>query len=1263
MESGIRIRKIIFEKMMEKHDNEKNWEMLCCSEKPLVPFIGAGISAWCYPVWDDLLTEIVEENFSEECADIVRKALKEEKNPDVEYMEPEPDGKASGQAEGKGKVFHWMEEIAECIFDDDEKSFRKNCESFPIKEDGKNKEGNAILRKMRKLFEEESPKRKREAAKALYEAFAVSKLKESGRMPEYQRFFPELFSDILVTTNYDKALENFYPSIFSYSYMDLNESYDEKREHRSWLFQAVEAKLEQMKSRQNGEDVLGIRVTIPDIPMLLKVHGSIEQVSDIALSRAKYDKAYQGEMPALFRKICQKSTLIFMGCGLREDRILDEMKELKKENKMQHFAFYPAPAKEEEQRRKREELEENYGIYPIFYDEDDLAELMEGKKEREEIFHNYCLGLLLENLSRRKMYYPQPLELLWDKYRFQRFNLKKYLEDTRRERLMQKEPRYIHLEEARQIWNLLNSAEECPMIAVIGSVGSGTSTLCANIQELSKTYKDSMQFFNISLANCKSWEEFCIQIFQSLNIVRLDIPEQEKWRTVAELTAQRCSGYWRSVLVLDCLDKLKESDTGAGLWEAVTHMLKYWKSHQTRVVFTCREYPEGISCYTWFIGELRRKDAKKVFFSACTSKRYRNISFLEKNVIRELFERQSFQAASVHLLGIYANSKNDLAGLLDEWELYHKPGDSEGQILARILWIHLLDEHRYEEKTEEEKRAIEKNILWIWGILGSYPGIFPKVFLDSILQDGNGEAYKGKELSQKTIVFMKNAGLCEEAGDEKQRILLENMIVCVEDYFFSRLAEEERNKNCIEICDNFKKSVKETQGGDGGLECFRGYSMDDYNGELRKYVCGEMETGFSDQDPEEDVLELLRQLGEMINNDNKRRTNKKLNLVLHYEIKMVISFLSTYLSRADMDGKKKKEVAEIGYCFLHYFHYVPNYAYPLVRQMLQAMGHIEENQLYKLANLNRVMGDIQRLLGRKREAAYYYSQSLQLCDEQMLTAFTGLPEAYRKSLRIRASALLISNAYIGSGSDSMKAMEEAEKIYQRIRDKWREADYNQRMGEILFAEACEKRNYGKEKFDEIAGYYNKAVKIYYEVENKMGIAYILKCMGDLIERFKETYEGKMYCICEREIGRDKFYTVEREGGMKNSKGHWVYASASCYAQSFISYCGYINWRGFANVIQAMGTAYRGLGYSLQKKEHIEAVEMLYGLAEECFRWLGDTRGLADTLDYFGYGYKDCRDEKHKYMALSKWMESKEIWKSQGNEIKAGEIDKAISELR
>ena len=174
--------------------------------------------------------------------------------------------------------------------------------------------------------------------KALYAAFDVAIAKESGKIPEYQKLFPKLFSGILVTTNYDKALENSYPSIFSYSYKDLNRKYNPKK--NSWLFRAVQAKLSQMQRELDGQDNIKTDVSIPDIPMLLKVHGSIEQANSVALSRANYDEAYGGEMPALFEEIYKNSTLIFMGCSLCEDRILDVMKTLKeKYPASRHFTF------------------------------------------------------------------------------------------------------------------------------------------------------------------------------------------------------------------------------------------------------------------------------------------------------------------------------------------------------------------------------------------------------------------------------------------------------------------------------------------------------------------------------------------------------------------------------------------------------------------------------------------------------------------------------------------------------------------------------------------------------------------------------------------------------------------------------------------------------------------------------------------------------------------------------------------------------------
>lgn len=65
MQNGLRMRKQIFEELLELENNKQNWEMLCSSSRPLVPFMGAGISAWCFPTWKNLLTNIVSEHYSE----------------------------------------------------------------------------------------------------------------------------------------------------------------------------------------------------------------------------------------------------------------------------------------------------------------------------------------------------------------------------------------------------------------------------------------------------------------------------------------------------------------------------------------------------------------------------------------------------------------------------------------------------------------------------------------------------------------------------------------------------------------------------------------------------------------------------------------------------------------------------------------------------------------------------------------------------------------------------------------------------------------------------------------------------------------------------------------------------------------------------------------------------------------------------------------------------------------------------------------------
>lgn len=1384
MENGIRIRNIIFEQLMTNYScNRKHWEMLCSSDKPLVPFIGAGISAWCFPTWNDLLINIVKEKFSEESAEIVKKALNCKVQPNVKSK----DEKTKDEKSKDEKPFYWMEEIAECIFDYDDKSYSENEARFKLCEDDygpkedtnptenssdiqkehlshetekalqekeagyeangqgelqekesiqkdqtasvasntdtskekldssefeKRKEADMILRQLRDNIGEESPQKKLKAMDALYQAFDSTILKEN-RMPEYQKFFHRIFSDILITTNYDRALECCYPSLFSYSYKNLNESFrdknaqgneDEKKSEKedSWLFKVVKQKLKQEPGRLNGQDHKPAKISVPNNPMLLKIHGSIEHAEEIALTASQYENVYNSQVIDLLKLIYERSTLIFIGSGLRRDRYLDQLKECreKKGSKIQHFAFLCITDEDGDGSGRVEELAA-YGIYPIFYAKDDLKELIPDDKEREELFHDYFLGLFMEHLSRRKMYYPQPLELLWDKERFEEKSLKEYLADVKRKMLMFRSPQIVHRTEAQQIWNLLNYSDESPLIAVTGDTGSGRSALCRCIPELSKDYKDTMQFFYISLAHCTRWDEFCLQIFEKMNIVKNEIPKIDQWREAAQQVTERCSGYWRSVLILDRLDELKDTNDPV-LWDTIKKILWFWKEQQTRVIFTCREYPEGISCYTWHIGKLEKEEAKMVFFSACTSKRYRNISYLEKRAVSELFSRQTFQPASVHLLGRYANSKNDLNSLLEEWKLYHQPGDHEQQILARILGNHLLAEHKSEEQKFEQQEKIKDNILWVWGILDIYPGVFPSVFFQSALKDDafTKENQIDKELTWKTLRYMKNAGLCEESCDEQKSILLKNMVVCVKKYFFD-MQDSNGNGRFSYLYQDFEKELEESEKRDAGLGCFQGYTMDNYDGELRAYVLQEYgRTQKQCDKPDADIRKILDCLGRQVENDDERKKHKKLNLVLHYEIKLVVRFLGNCLSKAEHDEEDKKKIADIAYRFAHYFHYIPSYAYPLAKQLLEILELQEDEKLYQLANMNRVVGDVERLLGKKAESAGHYKKALQLCDNQMLKIFSmdsGRDEwkqIANKCKRIRASALLISNDYDNLLQRHEKKEDDPLALYEEIEDFWGQAYYNQRMGEMLFDKIPELKsqengqgennpvsNEQKENnsvLDErknamlnIMAYYNKAAELYMQTDSKTGTAYILKCMGDLIEKFRKEYKDGHYKFYRPQKkdkeGRDvRYYEIKA----CKDEGQWENDAASCYRQAFIYYYDHINWRGFANVIQAMGTTYRISCAGKINPEQMESVQMLYGLAEECYRWLGDVRGLADTLDYFGYACKDydsgqnnADDKEYKHMALSKWMESQKMWIEQGNDQKANIIGREIQCLR
>lgn len=1318
MESSIRVRKMIFDELMEVGNNREHWEMLCCSEKPLVPFIGAGLSAWCYPTWGNLLMEIAAQAFSQKCAGIVKQALalqKNERKPHIRNV----------------SKFHWMEEIAECMFGDDKETQELVEENYGLQVPGDiiMDEADNCYYKLHKYVGAESGNKKKDAKDFLNKAFDYEELKANKKMPDYQYLLQNLFPDVLITTNYDKALETCNPSIMAYPYYRLNEEQEktvpaksqetqsgqqETETHRiqesgnlkkahSWLCDAIMAKVSNRQAQIDGREPCIPNVAVPDNPMLLKVHGSIEETEEVALTRSVYDKVYGGKMPEFLKKIYEKTTLVFLGCSLAEDRTLDSMEQFHKENagnngeEIYHFALLPYPSqgwKDEAARLKK------YGVYPIFYRDTILKEYFAYEIDSGENYHDYFLGLLLEQLLQRKKYYSCSLEPLWDPARFERQDLGSYLEQERKKRLIEGEPRYIRRTQALQIGKMLSDTDECSMIAIIGEAGSGKSTLCDSVRKLHRRYLDSMQFFYISLSGCKSWEEFCISVYQGLNLLVMETPPLEEWKAFARSIARRCGAYWRCVLILDHMDELSDGDVTPALWETVKRILIYWKQHKIRIILTRREYPEGLPCYTWNMDKLDGDEAKRVFFSSCTLRATREITYMERKAVTELFYQQPFQPSSIYLLGSYANSKSDLTSLLEEWRLYHRQGEKGERTLARIMWNNLLDEHRY---TENRQTDIKCNILWLWGILTRYPGVFPSVFFKCGL--GETQGYKERKLTEKTLMYMKNSGLCEEYGNREQEALLKNMNRCVNDYFV-------RGRH---LCPGGSCPVgpgHETQW--AGMENFRGYTMPEYVGNLKSYVENECpECKNAGMNPEKDIMEILKVLSVKVKNSSLRNQedSRTLNIVLHYEIKTVIRFLRSYLIQfLDNPARDKssveQDVLEVGCNFSHYFQYVPNHALPLVRRLISILDKekaaILDNEkiprpnrekvppsdkeralwmcTLRQARLNYVMGDILRLSGKKELASAYYKTSIRLGNELLMNVFDRDNELYVEGLRNMAGALLISNYYGGSSKNKLDEMKRAQSMYSRIQDNSGIAYCNQRIGEFIFNEK-DKDHKNPEDLLAILSHYNEAAKLFWNEKEITSYAYVLKCMGDVAVNYRDYLKGTQNVL--KDAGSPKQLKLKNQAHSQWEQTDLFQLAASCYLDSFFCYCKYINWCGLSNVIQAMCTCYRILD-TLDSGKHTEIVEALYGLAEECYRWQGDIRGLSDTLDYYGYSYKiyadtlrregtrshiDGKKGKPEYsprtyecMALGKWRESREIWIMQGNETKADEIKRQMQEL-
>ena len=160
--------------------------------------------------------------------------------------------------------------------------------------------------------------------------------------PRYQTLLPKLFTGLMLTTNFDHCLERLYN--------------DNKKVNPNDVFQAGWAD----RARFFGDH------------LLIKLHGDIDDVGQMVLTKTSYDSYYGSDpaapdlslpLPSYLSRQISNRPLLFLGCSLHQDRTCAVLRQCAKGRA--HYALLPMP-KTEEFKQRDQELKD-MEIYPLWY--------------------------------------------------------------------------------------------------------------------------------------------------------------------------------------------------------------------------------------------------------------------------------------------------------------------------------------------------------------------------------------------------------------------------------------------------------------------------------------------------------------------------------------------------------------------------------------------------------------------------------------------------------------------------------------------------------------------------------------------------------------------------------------------------------------------------------------------------------------------------------------------------------------------------------
>ena len=169
-------------------------------------------------------------------------------------------------------------------------------------------------------------------------------------------YLPYLFQDKhVITTNFDSLLERIYAD-------------------KAQPFEAGT-----VKSGRSLPEVARILMNKPRL--LVKIHGTCNQVTERVLLKGEYDLVYQdhGEVSTFFERVIFRESLLFIGASLNTDRTIKKMEALTAErghdNLPRHYALLEL--KDGDNRIEKKQALARANIFPIWYPEGEHDESIE----------------------------------------------------------------------------------------------------------------------------------------------------------------------------------------------------------------------------------------------------------------------------------------------------------------------------------------------------------------------------------------------------------------------------------------------------------------------------------------------------------------------------------------------------------------------------------------------------------------------------------------------------------------------------------------------------------------------------------------------------------------------------------------------------------------------------------------------------------------------------------------------------------------------